>query len=260
MCLLTFLPAGVQPNLDSLRIGATHNPDGHGYAIIAGDRLLTGRGMDAARVIAEFARRRANHDDGPALFHSRFGTHGSNSLANCHPLPVGGDPRTVIAHNGVLPRDVHPARGDRRSDTRIAAETFIPSLGPLRLARTRATLQRWMGPHNKLVILTIDPAFRQPAYLLNADQGIWHEQAWYSNDGFRPSPAPLGADWVTCRQCSSATPTSDDECWTCGGCLICSDPASCLCYTPREAHHRLTTGTRTDHRPAWHLELDEWWT
>jgi predicted glutamine amidotransferase len=156
MCLLTFIPGGVQPELDALSCGADVNPDGHGWAIVAGQRLLVGHGMNPAETIASFAEARGRHPDGPALFHSRYATAGRVNVDNCHPFAVGGDPRTVLAHNGVLPASVQPSRGERRSDTRIAAEDFLPRFGSLRSRAARLRFEKWMTLRNKIVILTVD--------------------------------------------------------------------------------------------------------
>jgi len=205
VCLLTYLPAGVAPDLAALRTGAAANPDGHGYAVVAGDRLLTGRGLDADGLLEEFAHVRDLHPDRPALFHSRLATHGTLGPDNCHPFAVGADPRTVIAHNGILPALVQPRRGDPRSDTRIAAEDLLPALGPLHLRRTRQHLQRWMGPHNLMVLLTVDPRYRRHAYLFNEANGLWHDGTWYSNDSYQPQIHRLetepwtDAPWTTER-------------------------------------------------------------
>jgi glutamine amidotransferase len=108
MCLLTYLPAGVQPDTDALLTGALVNADGHGFAIVAGrrlDRLIVQRGLDGEAVIDAFIAARLQHPQGPALFHSRLATHGDTTLDNCHPFTLGGDTRTVLAHNGVLPAE-----------------------------------------------------------------------------------------------------------------------------------------------------------
>jgi hypothetical protein len=210
MCLLTYLPAGTLPDTDALANGAILNEDGHGFAIVAGrrhDQLIVEHGLNAEALIDAFAAARARHPEGPALFHSRFSTHGTVTLDNCHPFPLGGDQRTVLAHNGILPRVVQPARKDPRSDTRIAAEQFIPAFGNLRTRRTRLALQRWMTKDNKMVILTIDRRFKQRSYLLNEQSGTWDGGIWYSNDGYLPMPA---------NQSSAAWPAPDeswDESW-----------------------------------------------
>lgn len=257
MCLLTFLPAGVLPDTDALVNGAEVNDDGHGFAIVTDNRILIRHGLSGEPMIEAFDTARREHLDGPALFHSRLATHGTErDLANCHPFCLGGDDRTVLAHNGVLPKAVQPDKGDPRSDTRIAAETFLPAFGSLRLRRTRQRVQRWMTPANKIVILTVDRRYRERAYILNEAAGIWHNGIWYSNDGYRPYLAPhrLGGnqslwgwspgeqwDFDRCGVCQAVIDTTDDECPYCGGCPICGDwPDTCACHAPAALDHRLS--------------------
>jgi len=191
VCLLTYLPSGRQPDLSALETGAALNPHGHGYAIITGSatdarrdatgkRLLVVKGLDAEEILERFDHDRRTHPSGPALFHSRWRTHGLTDDANCHPFILGNDPRTVIAHNGILPAVVRPGRNDTRSDTRIAAEDYLPALGPLHLRRNRLAVERWMGPDNLMVLLTTNPRYRHPAYLLNETNGLWTDGIWYS--------------------------------------------------------------------------------
>lgn len=187
MCILTFYKPGITPDLDALRDGALANPHGHGYAVVAGNRILTGHGLDAESTITEFAATRARFPDQPALFHSRLATHGTVDLANCHPFRLGGDKRTVLAHNGILPEIVHPQPADPRSDTRIAAEDFLPRqpFGPLDSWSGRARLERWLGT-DKMIVLTVDPAYKHTAYLFNEHHGYWStDQIWYSNHSYR---------------------------------------------------------------------------
>ncbi|MGH3737838.1 MAG: hypothetical protein ACRDT6_19835 [Micromonosporaceae bacterium] len=271
MCLLTFLPPGVAPDLDALLHGTVVNDDGHGYAIVAGRDLIVDRGMHAETMIEKFGTARREQPDGPALFHSRLGTHGTRGVANCHPFPVAGDPRTVIAHNGILPAAVQPRRKDCRSDTRIAAEEFLPALGSLRHRRTRQKLKRWMTPQNKMVVLTVDPRFKARSYILHEDAGVWDGGIWYSNHGYLPyTIAAAGthrytaSDWAAldqqswdqnslpqpdepylmrCWICGALTDRFDDTCRYCGCCSDCGEPPGlCLCYTP--------TRLRVDARPA----------
>jgi hypothetical protein len=259
MCLLTFLPAGVTPDADALSNGTLVNDDGHGFAIVTDGRIVIEHGMDADPLIDAFARLRRRHHDGPALFHSRLGTHGTTRLDNCHPFPVGGDTRTVIAHNGILPKAVQPADNDPRSDTRIAAEEFLPAFGPLRLRRTRLRLERWMTRYNKMVILTVDRRFKQQAYILNESSGIWDGGIWYSNDGYRPPrcqprrpyPVWMAGSWGTSTGDSATAVDRCGNCWclvdeegycpVCGWCLDCGEPeCDCLCYQPRRWDRRAT--------------------
>lgn len=242
MCLLTYFPPGVMPDLDALHNGAYLNDDGHGFAVIADGRIIAERGLYAADMIAAFDIVRREHPDGPALFHSRFATHGDRGVDNCHPFAVGGDERTVLAHNGILPDEVQPAKGDPRSDTRITAEEFLPEFGSLRHRRTRQRFARWMTRDNKMIILTVNRRYKAPAYILNEPAGIWDDGIWYSNDSYRPLLAPGGAgsSWdrldrtvERCWACGAIIDLLDGECRFCGWCFDCGEmPGTCLCYTP----------------------------
>ncbi|MEV4517868.1 hypothetical protein AB0K00_54025 [Dactylosporangium sp. NPDC049525] len=251
MCLLTYLPAGVLPDTDALHNGTSTNRDGHGFAIVAGDQLVIERGMDGEQVIAAFERARRRHPDGPALFHSRYATHGVTNLDNCHPFEVGRDVRTVVAHNGILPASVQPRQGDPRSDTRLAAEVYLPQIGGLHLRQTRLRLERWMTPFNKMVLLTVDRRFKKQGFVLNEASGIWDDGIWYSNNDYRPLPVP---SWLTTARCRITPPqwletvaglercpdcgtpvdvVTDVECLCCGRCFDCDErPSVCACYTP----------------------------
>ncbi|CCF63614.1 hypothetical protein [Nocardia cyriacigeorgica] len=231
MCILTFVKPGIAPNLDNLRAGALANPHGHGYAIHTGTDILVGRGMNADTLIDEFAAARSRHPDGPALFHSRLATHGPRNRDNCHPFAVGGDERTVMAHNGILPANVHPKPGDLRSDTRIAAENFLPArpFGSLDSWSGRERLEQWLGT-DKMVLLTVDPAYRHPAYIFNEHRGHWNEGSWYSNDSYLLA-ATYGYLWEFCDYCGE--PDDNDlgpHCSYCGYCAECARPfPACVC-------------------------------
>lgn len=231
MCILTFVKPGISPNLDALRGGAVANPHGHGYAIITDNTITTGRGLDAEAVITEFAAVRARYPDGPALFHSRFATHGPRTVENCHPFTVGGE-RTVLAHNGILPDIVHPAPGDPRSDTRIAAEELLPRrpFGSLDSWAGRERLERWLGT-DKMVLLTVDPAYKHAAYIFNERHGHWDQGSWYSNHTYLPWMWAADGDWGDCEECGDFNDNpAGPHCTVCGFCADCfwSFP-KCVC-------------------------------
>lgn len=225
MCILTFVKPGISPNLDALRGGALANPHGHGYAIITNNTITVGHGLDVEAVITEFATLRDQYPDGAALFHSRLATHGPRTVDNCHPFLVGGDERTVLAHNGILPEIVHPAPGDPRSDTRIAAEEFLPRrpFGSLDSWAGRQQLERWLGT-DKMVLLTVDPAYKHTAYIFNEHRGHWDQDSWYSNHTYLPAVSASDATdyWGYCGECGEF---NDDpigpHCIACGFCADC---------------------------------------
>jgi hypothetical protein len=243
MCLLSYYPPGAAPDPNALANGAWINRDGHGFAIVTDKRIIVRHGMDPEVLIATFTRMRSKHPDGPALFHSRFGTHGSIGRHNCHPFRVGGDRRTVLAHNGILPELVQPAKGDRRCDTRVAAEDFLPHepFGPLDDPDSRERLGAWMGASNKLVILTVNPRYRQRTYLINAEHGLWDGGVWYSNsDYLDPTTAHRWAEDIDdlCPGCGAigASRLAGGYCPECATCFDCARPYhECLCWRPDHA-------------------------
>jgi Glutamine amidotransferases class-II len=243
MCLLTFYPAGILPDVTTLANGAYVNDDGHGFAIVTGRRILVRRGLDAERMVTSFDHLRGKYPDGPALFHSRFGTHGTIGRHNCHPFRVGGDRRTVLAHNGILPKMVQPREGDTRSDTRIAAEDLLPRkpFGSLGSWRGRDRLAKWLGPGNKIVILTVDPHYRENSYIVNEDRGIWDSGVWYSNNDYREPERWEIRDWRAAPACPvchavDAVDPYVGFCMECGCCIDCSAPAEyCFCYVPEKS-------------------------
>lgn len=189
MCLLTFIPAGKQPDEGALLRGIDSNPHGNGFAIVHCDQVIVRKSMDGDKLLSEFMELREQCPDGPAIFHSRITTHGATTEDNCHPFNVGHDPRTVFAHNGIMPNRVQPRGKDQRSDTRITAEDFLPRFGNLNKPTTRKAFTRWMTANytNKAVILTVDPRYSENAYLFNEAAGMWDDGIWYSNDSYQPN-------------------------------------------------------------------------
>ncbi|MGV9678835.1 class II glutamine amidotransferase [Nocardia sp. NPDC003482] len=228
MCILTFYRPGITPDLDALAAGAFANPDGHGYALVADDRILVGHGLDPREVITEFVSARAAFPDSFALFHSRLATHGTVTTDNCHPFYVGGDKRTVLAHNGILPKNVQPAKDDPRSDTRIAAEDFLPRqpFGSLDSWAGRDGLERWMGS-DKMVLLTVDPDYKHTAYLFNEHFGHYSpDGVWYSNTSYRWASNSLAwwdDDDPYCGMCGDELDPRQvgSHCTFCGYCQSC---------------------------------------
>ncbi|MBF6215071.1 hypothetical protein IU487_29135 [Nocardia puris] len=251
---MTFIPASVAPDPAALRHGAEANPHGHGFAVIAGPAIVTGHGMNAEEVIDLFARVRAQHSRGPALFHSRYATHGIRTVDNCHPFSLGGDKRTVLAHNGVMPKRVHPGPYDWRSDTRIAAEDYLPRqpFGSIDTHKGFRGLESWLGS-SKLLILTVDPTFDQQVYLLNESKGHWDSGIWYSNRSYLPWSQRYGSHRRSvCRSCETVDEYRVGRyCTKCGWCFACGNRfPHCECRRPRPRSTRHRASARPLALPA----------
>lgn len=256
MCMLSFYPAGIQPLGSELLNGADLNPDGHGYAIVTGDRkLIINKGMDGPDMVYAFLQARKANPDGPALFHSRIATSGLVDITGCHPFKVGQDNRTVLAHNGIM---FNP-QGDR-SDTRIFAEDMLPRMGSLDKAKTRRRVNNFIGRANKVVVLTVNPARRETSYLFNesaghwAESGAWHsnydfEGRWWDDEGYlyntadagrygKPKVIRYGKSVFACEVCGAydAVSLGDGVCEVCNACNDCKmNIMHCMCYVPASA-------------------------
>lgn len=276
MCLLTVCEPNHTPTREQLTTASCKNPHGFGYAIVAGDKIISNRGMSAKKIINEFLRMREQYPDGYAMWHARLATHGVKNELNCHPFMVGGSDMTYLAHNGML--DIEPAKGDKRSDTRIFAEEWLPSVGIESLDNPYMLefISSW-ADYNKICILSVDPRLTYSMYLINEHLGKWVDGVWWSNESYKPAPiytptttttttttytpsTAWQADeewykdypedeepmWVTCDSCLQETDlwTEDYYCIWCGSCLDCSsDWQNCLCYTP---HERARQGKQLD--------------
>lgn len=183
MCMLSYYPPGIVPNEDHIQNGAEINPDGHGFALInSRSQLSIFKSMNADEAVTKFMAARKADPAGPALFHSRISTSGLTDITGCHPFKVGSDNRTVVAHNGIL---FSPGRESMLSDTAIFANRMLPRFGSLDSPRKLAKLEKHVGYHNKLVVLTVNPQRRRNAYLINPEMGYWVDGQWHSNDGYK---------------------------------------------------------------------------
>lgn len=205
MCLLTYFPPGADVDEDALITGAAYNDDGHGFALIypdldGVDRIAIGHGMHGPTTVDRFIRLRQRFPDGHALFHSRIGTAGANTTVNCHPFYVGEGVDTIVAHNGILPSRVQPVKGDTRSDTGILAEEYLPEHPVFSYfddLRSRRQFEKWLGVGNKVLVLTVDSAYLEQAYLFNESMGYWDGGVWYSNSTYKPFKSRYSSTYGT---------------------------------------------------------------
>ena len=236
MCLLCYIAPDADINWNGLETACRNNPDGFGWSLHLGDRLLVGRSMSSDVALQTFYDARMEHPGAHAMFHARWATHGTTDLSNCHPFHVGNTTHTVLGHNGVLPIT---ATGTE-SDTAIFARKVLPRRGVKILDHRRklADLETWLGG-SKLVVFTTLQKMRQQVYIVNEHRGDWADGTWWSNDSYIPNAWDLRwatYDDDTCPTCQRVL-TEDDitcsYCWQCGTCLDCGSIGSeCMCYQP----------------------------
>ena len=260
MCMLCVVPPGVMPDRDKLVNSALNNPHGYGFSIVIPEekRILRERTMSADESINRFLEMRGYYMDGYAMWHARYATHGSRTVANCHPFILGDDDRTHIAHNGILP--VTPHDKDDRSDTRIFAEDILPTIGGVAALDNDYTwemLEEYTAG-SKVAVLTVDPRAQHECYVLNQDLGKQDTSGvWWSNDscyldyGYADPRKGKGiSSWVSkndmdffddktetyqCPSCDqfmdeATLDSNDSTCFYCAFCFDCSsDYTACMC-------------------------------
>jgi hypothetical protein len=265
MCLLVVSSPNSTPRKKDLDCASCNNPHGFGYSVIAGDKIITGKGMSAKKVIKEFLAVRKQYPKSYAMYHARFATHGVKNDDNCHPFKIGGSDLSYLAHNGILPVHIEP--NDKRSDTRIFADDILPSMGGITALdnpNLYGMIEGWASG-SKIAVFTLDPNAQYDCYIINEDLGHWDNAGnWWSNDSYKPSKwgnffqkyddsLDLTEGWASdegvCYTCGEVMSNEDSPyyCDYCGTCYDCSmvKEDGCLCWTPEKddfSRHKLEMG------------------
>lgn len=271
MCLL-MVSMGQIPDYKYLSNANQNNPDGFGFAVHDGERIITSRGMNAQKTVDKFfdTLDKAGKDF-VAMYHARITTHGDSNTENAHPFRVGGRKDIILGHNGMLP--VHPRAGDKRSDTRIFAEDIMPNMGIEMLddGHSFDRLEDWAAG-SKMAILSTAPELRDSVYIVNEHLGSWEGDIWWSNSSYKHAYTFYGTGyygsnysvkqtslWSTdsligiesdkqiqngtevCYNCFTLLTEDsyqDGVCGMCDSCLDCFERAiNCMCYTPAYAYN-----------------------
>lgn len=248
MCLLMLAMPNATPSREQLLCACTNNPDGFGYAIHLGDRILTGKGLSAEHIVNKFLELKAQYPLSWGLFHARYATHGSVCVPNSHPYEVGGRQDIILAHNGVLGIDIK--KGDDRSDTLVFAEDWLPNMLDLLDDEQGFSELEELVSGSKIAIFSTASELSKQIYLLNEDLGHWENGLWWSNYSYMTkinsysgyySQMDNGWDYVDddlkllCLVCQdySEHEVFDSICASCYHCIDCQEDFNvCLCWKP----------------------------
>lgn len=114
------------------------------------------------------------NDDRMVAMHWRMRTHGDIDLANCHPYQI--NEASWLMHNGVL--RTGNAADTTKSDTWHFAKDYLADAPPdvLHNPNVADMIADYIG-NNRFAILSADGRMS----VVNRDQGIEHDDVWYSN-------------------------------------------------------------------------------
>ena len=115
MCIAIYKPMGTEfPSKRTLQTCFNNNPDGAGYMVATGDRVIIHKGFMGFRSFWKSLRNARSEygDDKAFVMHFRISTQGGVRADGCHPFPLSGkmeDMRLLdtacdvgIAHNGII--------------------------------------------------------------------------------------------------------------------------------------------------------------
>lgn len=210
MCLLCFVPPKKWPKKKHLENACASNPDGFGFSINLGNKIITRKSMNSKELIEEFFDLRNDNKDSAALFHARLATHGTRDINNCHPFDVDNDDKIVMAHNGILP--VMMDKNDWRSDTRVFAEEYMSTIGIKMLDDPIGNdiISEYCNG-SKLVFLNASDKLDKEWYIINESSGMYEKDIWYSNAGYKGKPKYLGIKPYTTQFYNNIVGTNKDD-------------------------------------------------
>ena len=250
MCVIIAGLGSATPTRQQLTRGCVSNPDGFGWGIVYEDNhgyytMKWDRTMNGQKAIDGYLTAMSDLGESVAAsaFHARITTHGGSVLENCHPFPIGGDERSLLFHNGILPITEQGGR----SDTRILAEDILPLMGGAPAVDNSVIydmVSEW-ATGSKLVVLSVAEDVEYPLTIINEDEGFWEDELWFSNSSCKPYTAVWSKTGTikiaeiidsyddTCEHCKMDLDPFEPICSTCYICRDCDLAVEeCLCYQP----------------------------
>lgn len=189
MCLITYSPKGPEIlDWEVLDYSRKHmNDDGFGIAWYDWTKEVwkTSRSMRSHKLFDAVSR--LVPSEAPVIIHQRFRTHGSVSMDNVHPFPIGAT-GSVLFHNGSISGTRADYKGARLSDTRAYIEDELAPI--LEASGTHILLkekvQDAIGARIGGSVLAITIPGDPTPVIVNEWRGDWEKGLYYSNTYARP--------------------------------------------------------------------------
>jgi hypothetical protein len=184
MCIAIYHNANCVLSESEIRASWNNNPDGGGFSYFDqnGDIKIE-KHMKLKQFMAAYYDAIDKHASrSPFSVHFRIATHGGVNIENCHPfMPNGG---TSLIHNGIIPVLFNDK--DKRSDTRVFVEEYLPRLGTTWFDDEYLfdMVSEYIGG-SKLVVLS--NLGMRDWYIINEHKGHWSSDNnyWYSNSSYK---------------------------------------------------------------------------
>lgn len=154
------------------------NRDGQGLIYATNGQLKTYKTLDINQFLTTYYEVRKAIKT-PIALHFRMATHGNINLENCHPFLVNKN--LAFVHNGIIPK----YGNNNYSDTYCYNEQRLKKLQNnfLKSRFIREFIAKEIGSYSKLIFMDNNSNYT----IINEEAGIWDNDNWYSNSGYKYS-------------------------------------------------------------------------
>lgn len=154
------------------------NHDGQGLIYAENGQLKIYKTLDFKQFLNTYYEvRKQIHT--PIALHFRMATHGNIDLENCHPFTVNKN--LAFVHNGIISH----YGNNNYSDTYCYNEQRLKTLQNnfLKSRFIREFIAKEIGSYSKLIFMDNKSNYT----IINEEAGIWDNDNWYSNSGYKYS-------------------------------------------------------------------------
>lgn len=192
MCLLIYKPKDVEIPYEYLLNAEESNPNGSGIAVADGKDIHIFK--DPTWKAYELAAKLDTWKGHPALVHFRFSTHGSDTVANTHPMML--PKKWAAAHNGIISNiECKEDESDTNAFLRKRIKPIVRRGMCLTNKRVVEAISSTIGAHNKMAFLHADGRYS----IANEESGHWHKGIWFSNTGYKSWPVSYKRKYTPSR-------------------------------------------------------------
>jgi glutamine amidotransferase len=181
MCLAIYKPAETPVDWKSYENGFDSNDHSWGFAAVQDGKLVVKHGVGK---FDEFRHALEPYAQCQAVIHFRWATHGSRTVANCHPFLVSRD--LAVIHNGIISIkcNVHSDRSDTWHFNELVLKPMHKHDPDFFTRPEMIYTQEQAHRGNKLCFLRADGEYA----IWNEEDGHWtNDGHWYSNTDYESS-------------------------------------------------------------------------